>query len=164
MVLGRTGSSVVIDPDVCVKTGVRTDHRVLLRGETTPSWISVLLLFTVVGYLLASAMSSRPYRVTVPFSERIWRRWRTNRRLAYAGGLIGVGTLVASAVSGTYAGGLWLGVGLAFIIGAIVAGAVNAWTNNVGIRATRDDDLVLTRVSPAFAEAVRSGAATLATR
>ncbi|QIG44875.1 hypothetical protein G5V58_20685 [Nocardioides anomalus] len=155
VILGRAGSTVVVDVDVCVKTGVATKHRVVLRGQTTPTWVSVLLLFTVVGYLFAQAMTSRRYHVTLPFAHAVHDRWRRNRRLCWAAGLAGTGAVVMAATVGHGYAGLWAGAGLTLIAGGVVLGAANALVNNVGVRMTRADELVLTRAHPFFVRAVR---------
>jgi hypothetical protein len=155
VILGRAGSTVLVDLDICVKTGQVTNQRVTLRGQTTPAWVTILLLFTIIGFLLASGMTSRRYRVTVPFIHAIHDRWRTNRRLARAVGIAGAGALIAAATFGSSYSGLWLGVGIAFISVALVAGTANSVINNVGVRLTRDDDLLLTGAHPAFVQAVR---------
>ena len=146
---------MLVDLDVCVKSGVATKQRVTLRGQTTPAWVSFLLLFTVIGYLFAQAMTSRRYRVTLPFAHAIHDRWRRNRRLGWAVGLTGTGALVVATTVGHGYAGLWAGAGLAFIVGGVVIGTTNALVNSVGIHMTRDDELVLTRAHPAFVRAAR---------
>lgn len=153
--LGPAGSAIVVDLDVCVKSGVATAHRVTVRGQATPAWVTVLLLFTVVGYLFAGAMTSRGYRVTLPFSHSVHDRWRNNRRIARGAGAVGTAAVVAAAFVGDGMTGLVLGVGLAFVAGGFVLGVANALRNNVGFYLTRDGELVLTRAHRAFARAVR---------
>jgi hypothetical protein len=156
VILGPAGSNVLVDLDICVKTGQSTNERVTLRGQTTPAWITVLLLFTIIGFLFASAMTSRRYRVTLPFSHVVHDRWRNNRRLLWIVGLAGAGALIAATTFGSSYAGLWVGVGTAFIAGAVIMGTANAMRNNVGVHLTRDNELVLTRAHPAFTEAVRA--------
>ncbi|GAA3534648.1 hypothetical protein [Nocardioides daeguensis] len=156
VILGRAGSTVLIDLDVCVKTGRVTHDRVTLRGHTTPAWVTLLLLFTIVGFFIAGMMSSRRYRVTLPFSHEVHERWRNNRRLAWLVALIGVCALMATATVGDDDAGLFVGSGFAFMAGGVVLGTINAVKNNVGIRMTRDDDLVLTGAHPTFVQAVNT--------
>lgn len=155
--LGRTGSTVVVDLDVCVKTGAATRGTVTLRGSTTPPWVSVLLVVTVVGYLFASVMASQKFRVTLPYTHAVYDRWQRGRRLAWALGLAGVAALVLGLVTGRYVG-VWAGAAGVVVVVALVVGIVNGRRNGVGIVATRHDDLVVTRVHPAFAAAVRESA------
>ncbi|ROR90907.1 hypothetical protein [Nocardioides aurantiacus] len=154
VVLGRAGSPVLVDLNVCAKTGRRTSDRVERRGSTMPAWVTLLLLFTVVGFLLAGAMTSRSYRVTLPLEHAVHDRWRRNRRLAWAVSLVGAGAFVWAESGGTAADGLWGGVGLALFLAGLVGGTVNSTMNNVGFRMTRQDDLVLTRAHDNFARAV----------
>lgn len=46
-----------------------------------------------------------------------------------------------------------------FISVAVIGGTVNAAANNVGVRLTRDQELVLTRAHPVFVQAVREAIA-----
>lgn len=154
--MGRAGSAVLVDLDVCVKTGRVTHDRVTLRGQTTPAWVTLLLLFTIVGFFIAGLMSSRRYRVTLPFSHEVHDRWRNNRRLAWLVALIGVVALMAGSTLGNDYAGLLVGSGIAFMAGGVALGTVNAVSNNVGIRMTRDEDLVLTGAHSAFVKAVNA--------
>lgn len=155
VILGRAGSTVFVDIDICVKTGQVTSQRVTLRGQTTPAWVMLLLFLTVIGFLLASVMTSRRYRVTIPFTHAIHDRWRKNHRLAWGVGIAGAGALIAAATFGASYASLWIGIGIAFIVAGLVSGTANAMTNNVGVHLTRDHELVLTRAHPAFVQAVR---------
>lgn len=156
--LGRTGSAALVGVDVCVKTGRPTAHRVTLRGHTMPAWVTFLMFFSVIGFLIAGGMTSRRYRVTLPFAHAAHDRWRSNRRWAWLVGLAGVAALVSAATIGHGHAGLLVGTGIALVAGSAVIGTSNAMTNNVGVRTTQDGELVVTRAHPAFAEAVRAGA------
>jgi len=157
-VLGRAGTTVVVDLDVCVKTGLHTRQRVTMRGHTTPTWVTVLLLVSVIGYLIAGIMASRRYRVTLPFTRALHDRWLANRRWAWLLGLAGGGAaLGAATVGGRYAGVL-LGLAIALASGGAIIGTINAMKNNVGFRMSRHHDLIVTRVHPEFARAVASAA------
>lgn len=155
VILGPAGSVVLVDLDICVKTGQVTDQRAVIGGRTTPTWVTVLLVFTVIGFLFAQAMTSRRYRVDLPFSHAVHDRWRTTRRLAWIAAVAGAGALIIAGTSGTTHGSLWVGAGVALVAVALVVGTVNTVRNNVGVRVTRDDELVLTRAHPAFVEAAR---------
>ncbi|MEO9326219.1 hypothetical protein ABFT23_22205 [Nocardioides sp. C4-1] len=153
--LGRTGSVVDVDLDVCVKTGVPTRGTVTLTGSTTPPWVGFLLLITVVGYLFASAMASKKFRVTLPFSHAAYDRWQQGRRLAWGAGLVGLVGIVLTVVVGDGLVGAWTAVPGAVVVAALVGGVLNGRLRGVGIVATRHDDLVVTHVHPTFAVAVR---------
>jgi hypothetical protein len=156
VVLGRAGTEVLVDLDVCAKTGRRTRDRVTLRGTTTPGWVLVLLLFTVVGFLLARAMTSRRYSVTLPFVHDVHDRWKRNRQLAWALGLVGLCLVVVTAIAQA---GPWGAIGLALVVVALIGGSVNGVRNGLGFSSDRDGDLVLSWVHPRFAEAVGSASA-----
>ena len=154
VMLGRAGRAVRVDLDVCAKTGHTTSQRVTLRGSTTPGWVTALLLFTVVGFLLALAMASRSYSVTLPFDHGVHARWKRNHLVAWIAGLCGAGALVAAVTNFGGESALWGSVGIALVVTALVGGTVNASVNGLGFRMTRNDDLVLTHAHPAFAQAV----------
>lgn len=163
VVLGRAGSTVLVDLAVCAKTGQTTSQRVSFRGSTTPGWVIVLLLFTVVGFLLAMTMTSRRYRVTLPLVHEAFARWKRNRLMAWIVGSGGVAALVAAATNFGGEAGLWGGVGIALVAAALVGDAVNRSLNGLGFR-TKDDDLILTRAHPAFAQAVAAASVESAQR
>lgn len=156
MTLRRSGGTVDLPVHVCVKTGLATRRRVTLRGHTLPAWVNVLMLFSFLSFLIAGSNSSRHYRVTLPFSRAAHGRWRMNKWLAWFAGSAGAGALVGALTIGVDYAGLLAGTGAALLLGAVALGAVNAALNTIGIRLTRDGDLVLTGVHPAFVEALRS--------
>jgi hypothetical protein len=151
VVVGRAGADLVAASDLCVKSGRRTPDRVTVRGSTTPSWVNMLLIFTIVGWLFATGMSARRYRVAVPFSHEIHDRWR---RLNRASWLVGVGG-AGGTIWATSAGALhaWMLLGVSVV--GLAIGLVNWAFNNVGVRINRDDELVLTRVHPTAVAAIR---------
>lgn len=155
VVVGHVGTDVVVPSDVCVKSGVPTTHRVTLRGSTTPDWVIVLLVFTIIGWLFASVMSSRKYRVDVPFQPYLDKQWRQLRDLAVVVGSIGVIAAVVASLSGL--DHAW--VPLLLTVVAIVLGNVNSYRHLVGVQQRGPETLVLTRVHPAAAEAIVRGRA-----
>ncbi|WP_418063470.1 hypothetical protein [Pimelobacter simplex] len=152
VVIGRVGTDVVVPGEVCVKTGVRTREFVVLRGSTTPPWVHVLLIVTIVGWLWASAMAARRYRVEVPFVHRHWDRWRSIRRAALLLGLVGVILACWASVAGVPHSAAFLGL----TVGAVVLGVGNSLVNTVGVT-QRGDLLLLTRVDPDAVVAIRAG-------
>jgi hypothetical protein len=152
VVVGNAGDEyLVIDSDICLKSGRRTSDRVTLRGGTTPSWVNVLLLFSVIGWVFASGMSTRRYRMQVPFSHAIHARWRRWSRVAWVVGVGGLGATIWAAAAGVQVEWMLLCVGVA----ALGMGLGNASMNNVGVRENRDNELVLTRVHPTAAAAIK---------
>ncbi len=127
-----------------------------MRGSTIPSWVNLLLLVSIVGYLFVGGMTSRRYRVTLPFVHARYAHWVRNKMLVLLAGAIGIGAVIAAAVvedEGLV--GVLLGFGLAVSLAAVVLGTINSWRNHVGFYVSREGDLVLTRAHPAFAEAIQ---------
>lgn len=154
VVLGRAGSNILVDLDVCAKTGRVTGERVTIRGNTTPGWVLVLLLFTVIGFFLAYAMTSRRYLLTLPFAHDAFARWKRNALLAWVVGLAGVASVIAGAADVAGESAVWGSIGIAAVVAALVGGTVNTRVNGLTVRRTRDEDLVLTGAHAAFARAV----------
>lgn len=154
VILGRAGSTVTVDLDVCAKSGRRTEHRCTYRGSTTPGWVTVLLFITLVGFLLAGAMTSRSYTVTLPLAKDVYDRSRRNRRIAWCCGLVGLGVLVVAIATDALSDGGWAPIGFGLVVVALVGSYVSALVTNVGFRTTRYDELVVTRAHPAFVRAV----------
>lgn len=147
---------VVVDLDTCIKTGRTTNETVTLRGTTTPLWITVLLVVSVFGYLLATMMTMRRYELKVPFTHAAYDHWNRRRWAAWAAGLAGGGFLAGAVAADGGHSGVLAGVGLVILTGAVVLGVANSLRNSVGIHLNRDGDLVIVRTHPAFAEAVRT--------
>lgn len=137
---------IVVPSDVCVKSGVRTGYRVTLRGSTTPSWVMFLLLFTVIGWLIAVRMTSSRYQVVVPFRQDLYERWFKINFFAWLLGIAGVVIAVAAGLAGFERAAIFLSLtGV-----ALVGGLVNSWKNTVAV-VLSGEELLLTRVSRAFA-------------
>lgn len=152
VVIGRVGAEIAVPGDVCVKTGIRTREYVVLRGSTTPPWVNVLIIVTIVGWLWASAMAARRYRVEVPFLHRHWDRWQRIRRIACVVGLLGVILACWASVAGVPHSAAFLGV----TAGGVALGVGNSLVNTVGVT-QRGDLLLLTRVHPDAVAAIRAG-------
>jgi hypothetical protein len=155
VVVGRVGTDVVVPSDVCVKSGVPTTDRVIIRGSTAPRWVMVLLVFTIVGWLFATAMTSRRYRVEVPFEHSLYDGWRQLRNFVVAVGSVGVIAAVVASLNGL--GHPW--VPLLLTVGAVALGTANTLRHHVGVQQRGPETLVLTRVHPAAAEAIVRGRA-----
>lgn len=147
---------VVVDLDTCIKTGRTTNETVTLRGSTTPLWITVLLVVSVFGYLLATSMTKRRYELTVPFTHAAYDHWDTRQRRAWIVGLAGIALVGVGLVTGGSAAWPLALTGLALVAGGAVYGISNTHAHTVGVRVTRHNDLVIVRTHPAFAEAVRT--------
>jgi hypothetical protein len=150
-VVGRAGADLVVASDLCVKSGRRTVDRVIVGGGTTPGWVNILLIFTIVGWLLATGMSARRYRLAVPFSHEIHDRWRRLNRTSWLVGVGGAGgTIWATSAGAPHA---WMLLGVSVV--GLAMGLANGVFNNVGVRITRDRELVLTRVHLTAVAAIR---------
>lgn len=108
-----------------------------------PAWVHALVVLTFLGWVFAQAMSSRRYRVEVPFQHRAWDRWNRIRRLARVLGVGGVVVSFWASASGAPHGAAFL----ALTAGALVLGIGNGLVHTVGFR-QQDDLLVTTRVHP----------------
>lgn len=150
VILGSVGTRQDVASQTCVKTGLATNERLTIRGSTTPGWIHVLLIFTLIGWLFAIGNTQRRFVVTVPFTHAIHDRWRRLNRLAW---LLGIGGIAATlwAVSTNFEHTVLL---LGVPLGSLILGLVNSWTNNVGVRQNQDAELLLVRVHPAAASAM----------
>lgn len=153
VILGRAGR-IVVDSPVCAKTGRPTRQRVILRGSAMPTWVNFLFVFSFVGMLLAGAATSRRYVIDIPFSHEAHDKWRRGKTVAWAFGLAGAATIVLVASRG--GSSMITLVGLAVVAVGLIVGLVNSAEGNVGVGLTRDNDLVLTRVHPAFAASLRA--------
>lgn len=152
------GRSVDVDIDVCAKTGEPTRERVTLRGSTTPPWVTVLLLLTVVGFLLATVMLARRFEVRLPFTHAAYDRWRRRVRWSWAIGALGVAMVFAGTALDPPAPLVWTVAGVVVLVGALAFGITSSVRHQVAVR-QRGDDLVVTRCHPAFVAAVQ-GAST----
>ena len=154
VVVGQVGTEVVVRSDRCVKSGVATSQRVIIRGSTTPAWVNVLLIFTVIGWLFATGMASRRYRVELPFRHDLYDRWRRVRRVAWLLGVLG-GVLTLWAMNADVDRAAMF---LAISVAGLTLGVTNALVHNVGVSQVGDNGLVLTRVHPVAAAAIAEGA------
>jgi hypothetical protein len=151
VVLGPVGAELTIPSDLCVKSGIRTDDRVILRGSTTPGWVNVLLLFTIVGWIFASGMASRRFRVVTPFVHQRHEQYRRGFLSSAVMATFGLGGVIWSVSTGSDHAGAFL----LLVLGGIVLGAINSWITMVGFHQDADGLLVMTRVHPVAAAAIR---------
>ncbi|MCL2613761.1 MAG: hypothetical protein FWD95_11095 [Nocardioidaceae bacterium] len=148
--VGPVGADVVVPTDVCVKSGVPTRDRVTIRGSTTPGWVWVLLLLTIVGWIFVSIMTSRRYRIEVPFRHDLNDRWRRTYRIATGLVVAGFGATIAAIIARLD----HALVPLLLVVAGLLIGTVNGLVRNVGVRQIGDERLALTRVHPAAAAAI----------
>lgn len=151
VVLGRVGSAVVVSSDLCVKSGIPTRQRVILRGSTTPAWVHVLLIFTIVGWIFASSMASRRFRAEVPFLHQRHELYRRGFLVASGLSVFGVVAAILTAVLDGGSPAAWLLLTLA----GMLFGFLNGLLTMVGFH-ERDGLLVMTHVHPAAAAAIQA--------
>lgn len=115
-------------------------------GSTTPGWVILLLLLTVIGWLIALTMTSRRYEIDIPFRHDLHERWRRLNRRVWLLGISGVAIALGSGLAGFDRAPLFLALSAV----ALVLWLVNHWANAPGVVLSRDQ-LLLTRVHPALA-------------
>ena len=150
VVLRRFNGAAVDLPSICVKTGVPTSNVIRVRGSSTPGWTTSLLLFSWIGWLIAATATSRSYEVLLPYSAAAFRRWGTFRQLFTAVSLLALFGVFVAAIDNSW---LLLPAVTVFAIAA-AAGLANELINACGVRIKNNGDLVLSRVHPAFRDAV----------
>ena len=143
----------VLLPSVCVKTGEPTDDMLRLRGSAAPEWTTVMILFGLFAWIVAQTMSSRRYNLVLPFDSAVLRRYRKWGRVAWSCVGLGLVLTVVAALMGRDDAFVMMAVS---VLGVIVWLA-NEWANSVGVRLSREGNLVLTRVHPRFRAAVLEG-------
>jgi hypothetical protein len=138
-------------PLVCAKTGRRADQMVAVQAVAIPLWTWWVLPFGPPLFLLVRWLMRRQVTGWLPMSRSAAARLRRVRRLGCASLLIGAASVLAEAVAGVPC---LARVGLAALATAVAAGLFEpVWS--VGARLDRSSDRVLlTRVHPAFCEAV----------
>lgn len=151
VVIGRTGDDVVVPGGVCVKSGQPTRQFVIMRGSTTPAWVHVLLVFTIIGWIFASSMASTRFRAEVPFLHRRYELYRRGFLVAFGLAVFGVVAAILGAVLGADHAEAWLLVTLT----GVLFGVGNGLLTTVGFH-ERDGLIVMTRVHPAAVAAIRA--------
>lgn len=140
-------------PAVCAKTGVECDGLVRDSLRVVPRWVAALVWAGVVPFLILRLYFSRRVEVKLPIAPGRVQRIRTLVRGAWIAMVVAAAGL-ASSIFG--AGGVGI---LALLIGAV--GYVSIvfigdllWVG--GIASRRADVVILTRVHPEFARALRA--------
>lgn len=141
----------MVDAQHCVKSGVPTSERLVIRGSMLPDWTWLIAPFAFFIWIFVMLMTSRNYVVEVPFRHSIHRRWKRIRRVAWLLAVLG-GSLFVWALQADLERP-WLMLGLIAL--GMGVGVVNAWVNNVGVRLVDQDQVALTRTHIEFAADVR---------
>lgn len=138
-------------PAVCVITGQPTADIVRVRGVAVPRWVMWLLpVGGFLAYLVAGSNTSTRYDLLLPCDARVLERRR--RRSHWAAGTWALGIVVTAILLLRWpdlAGVGWSVIGLA-MVGAVA----NQLTSSPGVWVGEGDRLVVSRVHPAFRDAV----------
>jgi hypothetical protein len=148
--VSATDSELVSLPPVCVKTGLPTDDVVTVRGNASPQWTGVMVVFGFLAWLASMLLSGRRYSLEVPLQEHVLRRHRDLGRAGVVAAVAGFLLGLVAAYGGGDAAIWFLGIAAA----GLVICVVNEWVNSFGVRLAPDGSLVLTRVHPRFRDAV----------
>ena len=138
-------------PAVCAKTGVPCDGLVKDTLRVVPRWVSALAILLIVPYYLARPYTSRKIEAMLPVAPARLDRIRRLVKLAWIALALAAAGFMAALFGAGAVGAVGLLAGLAAYVVIIYVGD-RMW---VGARPTkRDDTVVLTRVHPAFADAL----------
>jgi hypothetical protein len=136
---------------VCAKTGVACDGLVKDTLRVVPRWVSALAILLIVPYLVGRLYTGRKLEAKLPIAPARIARIRRMVQAAWIALVVGAAGFMASLFG---AGGV---AAIAFLVG-VVAYIVIVYVGDqmwVGARpGDRDDEVVLTRVHPAFAAAL----------
>lgn len=138
-------------PAVCAKTGVPCESLVKDTLRVVPRWVSALAILLIVPYYLARPYTARRIEAKLPIAPARLDRIRRMVKLAWAALALAAAGFMAALFGAGAVGGAALLVGLVAYVVIIYSGD-RMW---VGARPTKDDGVVvLTRVDPAFADAL----------
>src|SRR5436190_9986357 len=139
-------------PAVCAKTGVECDGLVRDSLRVVPAWVAALV-YTVVPFLILRLYFSRRVEAKLPIAPARVQRIRTLVRAAWIAMVIGAAGLASSIFGAGVVGVPTLLVGIVAYIGIVFVGDL-LWVG--AIASKRADVVILTRVHPEFARAVRA--------
>jgi hypothetical protein len=111
-----------------------------------------MVLFGFLAWLVARGGASRRYEIEVPLSVSAWQHYRRSRRAGQVAIVVGLALSAIAVAIGTEGPQPFMLVGIA-VIGALGL-LLNEWINWFGIRLSRDQGYLLTRVHPDFVDAV----------
>ncbi|MCU1353403.1 MAG: hypothetical protein JWM05_2612 [Acidimicrobiales bacterium] len=138
-------------PEVCVKTGAPAELSVRVTVTSTAPWTRLVLLFSVIGYLVARSKSQRSAAISLPVTQAAWRRLR---RLRWVAATIGLAGAVACVASLATANRVLLVASLVALAVGLVAWVVGERIGWVGLHYRPEDgEVIVTRVHPRFVQA-----------
>ena len=139
-------------PAVCAKTGVACDGLVRDSLRIVPAWVATLV-YTVVPFLILRLYFSRRVEAKLPIAPARVQRIRSLVRAAWIAMVIGAAGLASAIFGAGVVGVVALVVGAVAYLGIVFAGDL-LWVGAIASR--RPDVVILTRVHPEFARALRA--------
>ncbi len=138
-------------PAVCAKTGVPCDGLVKDTLRVVPRWVSALAILLIVPYYLARPYTARKIEAKLPIAPERLDRIRRFVKVAWVALVVAAAGLMAVLFGAGAVGAAACLAGLGAYVVIIYVGD-QMW---VGARPTEGDEVVmLTRVHPAFADAL----------
>ena len=144
-------------PAVCAKTGKPADGWLEVEAMRVPSWIFLLLVFGGLPALIALLFAVERVPGLVPLSahaDKWLRRGRCSRWVFLVGGLV---VMCVGLISGARVA---LELAFALLVGAVVVYFLEAFWLVGGRLSAEGDQVVLSRIHPAFRSALRARSAT----
>ncbi len=140
-------------PDMCIKTGARSNDRVDVTAYYRPSWPVLLAPFSLLAASVGLLAGSRRFHVSLPFSDELARRYRLWKAPTLS--MLGVG--LALVVTGSILGSVKLATaGLVITAAAAIAVWINLATHTCAVSANVDGTVVtVRRCSRDFKSAVK---------
>lgn len=141
-------------PTACVKTGEPTQRAVRVAAVALPhaeTWQAAI--GATLTRVVATVVRRPTARVILAVSERAWQRWRRRLAVVLVVAMLGGGAIVAGIARGEQ-GVVWLGLLLLALSWWL---RLRAWrTCWVGLQLRpEEDDILVTRVHPAFSDEAR---------
>ena len=140
-------------PALCAKTGVACDGLVRDSLRVVPRWVAASVYAFVVPFLILRLYFSRRVEAKLPIAPARVQRIRGLVRAAWIAIVIAAAGLASSIFGAGAVGVLALLVGIVAYVGIVFVGDL-LWVG--AIASKRGDVVILTRVHPEFARAVRA--------
>jgi hypothetical protein len=140
-------------PAVCAKTGVPCDGLVRDTLRVVPAWVAALVYAGVVPFLILRLYLSRRVEAKLPIAPARVQRIRSLVRAAWIAIVVAAAGLASAIFGAGVVGVLALLVGVVAYLGIVFAGDL-LWVGAIASR--RSDVVILTRVHPEFARALRA--------
>jgi fatty acid desaturase len=139
-------------PAVCAKTGVPCDDLVRDSLRVVPPWVAATVYLLVVPFLILRLYFSRRVEAKLPIAPARVQRIRSLVRAAWIAIVVAAAGLASAIFGAGVVGLIALVVGIVAYVGIVFAGDL-LWVG--AIAGPRADVVILTRVHPEFARALR---------